>query len=90
MILDEATSALDSENEAKVQDALNKLIRSRTTIIVAHRLSTIKDVDRILVIKDGIISEEGSHNELIRKDGLYAKLWNRQSGGFIRNTKLED
>ena len=90
LILDEATSALDSENEAKVQDALNKLIRSRTTIIVAHRLSTIKDVDRILVIKDGIISEEGSHNELIRKDGLYAKLWNRQSGGFIRNTKLED
>jgi ATP-binding cassette subfamily B protein len=89
LILDEATSALDSENEAKVQDALNKLIRSRTTIIVAHRLSTIKDVDRILVIKDGIISEEGSHKELIRKDGLYAKLWNRQSGGFIRNNELE-
>ncbi len=89
LILDEATSALDSENEAKVQDALNKLIRSRTTIIVAHRLSTIKDVDRILVIKDGIISEEGSHNELIRKNGLYAKLWNRQSGGFIRNNELE-
>jgi len=89
LILDEATSALDSENEAKVQDALNKLIRSRTTIIVAHRLSTIKDVDRILVIKNGIISEEGSHKELIRKDGLYAKLWNRQSGGFIRNNELE-
>jgi len=90
LILDEATSALDSENEAKVQDALSRLIRSRTTIIVAHRLSTIKDVDRILVIKDGSILEEGSHNELIRKKGLYAKLWNRQSGGFVRNNKTED
>ena len=83
LILDEATSALDSENESKVQDALSKLIKNRTTIIVAHRLSTIKDVDRIIVIKEGSIAEEGSHNELVRKGGLYAELWERQSGGFI-------
>ena len=82
LILDEATSALDSENEAKIQDALKKLIKDRTTLIVAHRLSTIKEVDRILVIKDGEIIEEGSHKELLRKNKVYAELWSRQSGSF--------
>jgi ATP-binding cassette, subfamily B, bacterial len=88
LILDEATSALDSENEAIIQDALKKLIKDRTAIIIAHRLSTIKEVDRILVISEGKIIEEGSHKELLRKNNIYAKLWNRQSGGFTKNFSL--
>lgn len=83
LVLDEATSALDSESEALIQDALWKLMQNRTAIIIAHRLSTIQKMDRIVVLDKGKIVEQGSHNELLRLGGVYAQLWNRQSGGFI-------
>jgi ATP-binding cassette, subfamily B, bacterial len=75
LILDEATSALDSESERLVQDALDELMKNRTTIIIAHRLATIRNVDTIYVIKDGEIAETGSHDELLLNDeGIYANL----------------
>lgn len=83
LILDEATSALDSESEALIQDALWKLMQGRTTIVVAHRLSTIQKMDRIIVLSSGHIAEQGTHKELIKDNGQYAKLWAHQSGGFI-------
>ena len=83
LVLDEATSALDSESEALIQDALLKLMKGRTSIVVAHRLSTIASLDRIVVLKDGKIVEQGSHSELIAKNGAYAHLWSRQSGAFV-------
>lgn len=83
LILDEATSALDSESEAYIQDSLWKLMRDKTAIVVAHRLSTIQKLDRILVLDNGKILEQGTHAELLKQKGLYAKLWQRQSGGFI-------
>ena len=79
LVLDEATSALDSESEATVQDALAKLMKGRTTIVVAHRLSTVANLDRIVVLKQGEIIEDGSHSDLIRLNGEYARLWNRQT-----------
>lgn len=79
LILDEATSALDTESESLVQEALERLMRTRTTIVIAHRLSTVKDADEICVMKDGEIVERGSHAELIEKDGLYKKLYAMQS-----------
>lgn len=85
LILDEATSALDSESEVLIQEALWKLMEKRTTIVIAHRLSTIQKMDRIVVLKDGAISEEGKHTQLLRQHGLYAKLWKHQSGGFIES-----
>ena len=85
IVLDEATSALDSESEALIQDALWKLMQNKTAIVVAHRLSTIQKMDRIIVLDNGKIIEEGSHNELINKNGKYAELWGRQSGGFIED-----
>jgi len=84
LVLDEATSALDSELEAQVQDSLSELMRGKTVLAIAHRLSTIAAMDRIIVMDDGQIVEEGSHDELLALDGLYARYWNRQSGGFIR------
>lgn len=74
LLLDEATSALDTESETLVQEALEKLMNARTTLVIAHRLSTIQKADRIIVINDGHIEEEGSHRELVAKGGLYARL----------------
>lgn len=83
LILDEATSALDSESEKLIQDALQKLMKGRTSIVIAHRLSTIAKLDRIVVLDNGKIIEDGSHTELLAQNGIYAKLWTHQSGGFI-------
>jgi len=83
LALDEATSALDSESEVLIQAALWKLMEGRTAIVIAHRLSTIQKMDRILVLDKGKIVEEGTHKELIRQNGTYAKLWAHQSGGFM-------
>jgi ATP-binding cassette subfamily B protein len=83
LVLDEATSALDSESEKLIQDALAKLMKGRTSIVVAHRLSTISKLDRIIVLENGEISEQGSHQQLLEDKGTYAKLWAHQSGGFI-------
>ncbi|CAN5371235.1 ABC transporter ATP-binding protein [soil metagenome] len=85
LVLDEATSALDSESEGLIQDALWKLMEGRTAIVIAHRLSTIQKMDRIIVMDDGKIVEEGSHKDLLYKKGIYASLWNRQSGGFLED-----
>jgi ATP-binding cassette subfamily B protein len=83
LLLDEATSALDSESEKLIQASLDNLMKDRTSIVIAHRLSTIAKLDRILVLEKGRIVEDGSHAALIKKNGVYAKLWNHQSGGFI-------
>lgn len=84
LVLDEATSSLDSISESLIQDALLKLMKNRTTIVVAHRLSTIMEMDRIIVMDKGQIVEEGSHEELLKKrGGIYKKLWELQAGGFL-------
>ncbi len=83
LVLDEATSSLDSVSEDYIQRAFVKLMKNKTTIVIAHRLSTIQKMDRIVVIEDGSIAESGTHKELLDKDGIYAELWNHQTGGFI-------
>ena len=83
LVLDEATSSLDSESEKYIQEALWKLMKNRTAIVVAHRLSTIQKMDRIVVLDRGKIAEEGTHKELLAKNGIYASLWAHQSGGFL-------
>lgn len=83
LALDEATSALDSEVEAAIQDTLDGLMEGKTVVAIAHRLSTIAQMDRIIVLDNGRIIEQGSHDALLSKNGLYATLWQRQSGGFI-------
>ncbi len=83
LVLDEATSALDSESEALVQGALENLMRGRTAIVVAHRLSTVAALDRIVVLSDGRIVEDGTHAQLTEAGGEYASLWNRQTGAFL-------
>ena len=83
LLLDEATSALDSEVEAAIQESLDKMMDGKTVIAIAHRLSTIAAMDRLIVLDKGRIVEEGKHEELLAKGGLYAKLWAHQSGGFL-------
>lgn len=86
LVLDEATSSLDSEIEAAIQDNLHRLMEGKTVIAIAHRLSTIAALDRLIVIDEGRVVEEGSHDQLIARGGLYAQLWKRQSGGFLGET----
>ncbi|GAA3387996.1 ABC transporter ATP-binding protein [Streptomyces roseoviridis] len=83
LLLDEATSALDSESEILVQDALWRLMEGRTALVVAHRLSTVAGMDRLVVLDRGHVVEQGTHQELLLADGPYAKLWQHQSGGFL-------
>ena len=78
LILDEATSSIDTRTELKIQDAFAKMMQGRTSFIVAHRLSTIKTADTILVMKDGHIIEQGTHSELLQKGGFYAELYQSQ------------
>ena len=90
LILDEATSALDSEVEAAIQENLYRLMEGKTVIAIAHRLSTIAAMDRLIVMDRGRIVEEGSHEQLVAKGGLYAQLWERQSGGFLPSGEIEE
>jgi ATP-binding cassette subfamily B protein len=83
LLLDEATSALDSESEIYIKQALEQLMKNRTSIVIAHRLSTIAKLDRIIVLDKGTIVEDGSHSELLKRNKIYGKLWNHQSGGFL-------
>src|SRR6056297_1009195 len=90
LILDEATSALDSEVEAAIQETLYGMMEGKTVIAIAHRLSTIAHMDRIIVLDDGHIAEDGTHAELLARNGLYARFWARQSGGFIGTDGSEE
>lgn len=83
LLLDEATSALDSEVEVAIQESLNEMMEGKTVIAIAHRLSTIAAMDRLIVMDNGQIVEEGTHADLLNKQGIYAKLWRHQSGGFL-------
>lgn len=89
LVLDEATSALDSEVEAQIQAALTRAMEGKTVLAIAHRLSTLTEMDRIIVMDAGQIVEHGSHAALLARGGLYAQYWNRQSGGFIRAEAAE-
>ena len=89
LILDEATSALDSEVEAAIQESFQALMAGKTVIAIAHRLSTIAAMDRLIVMDQGRIVEEGNHETLLRRGGLYAQLWSRQSGGFLAKDATE-
>jgi ATP-binding cassette subfamily B protein len=83
LVLDEATSALDSESERHIQEALWTLMKNRTAIVIAHRLSTVRQMDRLVVIDSGRIVEQGTHEQLLAKRGHYAALWEHQSDGFL-------
>lgn len=85
LVLDEATSALDSESEVAIQGALHELMVGKTVIAVAHRLSTLREMDRIIVLEDGKIIEDGTHAKLTKNKGLYARLWEHQAGGFLKD-----
>ena len=89
LVLDEATSALDSEVEAAIQTALERVMEGKTVLAIAHRLSTLTGMDRIIVMDQGRIAEAGAHDELLAQGGLYASYWHRQSGGFIRTEAAE-
>ena len=84
LVLDEATSALDSESEGLIQAALWTLMHDRTAIVIAHRLSTVRRMDRLVVLEAGRIVEQGRHDQLLAVDGPYAALWEHQSGGFLQ------
>jgi ATP-binding cassette, subfamily B, bacterial len=90
LVLDEATSSLDSESEALIQDALWTLMAGRTAIVIAHRLSTVRRMDSLVVLDAGRIVEQGSHESLLALGGIYASLWSHQSGGFLPATDVED
>ena len=83
LILDEATSALDREVEAAIQTALDRVMEGKTVLAIAHRLSTLREMDRIIVLDKGHIAEAGTHDALLAMKGLYAGYWDRQSGGFL-------
>ena len=87
LILDEATSSLDSEREALIQDALWTLLANRTAIVIAHRLSTVKRMDELIILDGGKIAEKGTHDELLARNGIYALLWAHQSGGFLAGVR---
>ena len=78
VLLDEVTANVDVENEVKIQTAMRELLKNKTVIMIAHKLSTVQNSDQILVIKDGRISQRGTHKELVREEGLYKKLWDMQ------------
>jgi ABC-type multidrug transport system fused ATPase/permease subunit len=82
LLLDEATSALDSHSEQMIQEAMREAMRGKTVIAIAHRLSTVMDMDRLIVLSRGRIVADGTHSQLLRSGGVYAELWRRQSGGF--------
>ena len=90
LVLDEATSALDSEVEAAIRSQLDWLMKGKTVIAIAHRLSTIAAMDRLIIMDEGRIVEEGTHEELLRLSGHYARLWRRQSGGFLATAEFEE
>ncbi|MEE9424548.1 MAG: ATP-binding cassette domain-containing protein, partial [Methylococcales bacterium] len=88
LLLDEATSALDSVTEHHIQESLNSLMQDKTVMVIAHRLSTLAHLDRILVFYDGKIVEDGNHAELLSLDGHYAKMWSMQAGGFLPDREV--
>jgi len=81
--MDEATSALDSEVESAIQESLQLLMEDKTVIAIAHRLSTIAAMDRLIVMDKGLVIEQGTHQQLLEKKGVYAQLWKLQTGGFL-------
>jgi ATP-binding cassette subfamily B protein len=83
LILDEATSAVDNETEAALQRSINKISKDRTAVIIAHRLSTVRNADRILVLDEGEVVEDGSHEDLVTWEGIYARMWAVQTGARI-------
>jgi ATP-binding cassette subfamily B protein len=83
LILDEATSAVDNETEAALQRSINKISKDRTAVIIAHRLSTVRNADRILVLDEGEVVEDGSHEDLVALEGIYARMWAVQTGARI-------
>ena len=89
LVLDEATSALDSRTEQAIQETLDRIARNRTTIIIAHRLSTVVGADRIAVLEDGRVAELGTHDQLLQRGGLYADLWYRQQAERVLEEAAE-
>ncbi len=85
LILDEATSALDSESEVAIQKALRELMEGKTVVAIAHRLSTLREMDRLIVLEHGVIVEDGTHAELVQGSGAYSRLWTHQAGGFLQD-----